>query len=592
MTKILEMTNTPVKAVFFASGGLAVIVLLTSLIVGNSIFVGPVASIAFILVGFLAASSRPDLAPVGAAVALMGQAIGFTASFQGHGWQIDSHMLFFALLAGLVALRSIPALLVATAITAVHHLSLTLVLPSLVYPTSEFVENLGRTVFHAVIVLMETAVLVLTVSYLKSLEARMRDQTKQLEVSLEEAEHASHASEMASAQLATKSDELAASLQEAEAARQEAEEARQDAQVLKEQAEEAKSHAEKLLLESKNAAEERELANREREEAQLEAARQQQSKAEEQNQVVETVNVALERLRAGDLTVRIDAWMPKAYEGVRDSFNAATETLENLVSEVLERSLSIESEVKEVVASASDLAVRTERQAMTLSEATNDLSALSEKAKLVFHAVEDATASAKQANSSACSSEKIVGEASSVMNSVQAESQEISKIVQVIDELAFQTNLLALNAGVEAARAGEAGLGFSVVASEVRALAQRSADSATEIRDVIERSGAEVERGTVKISESVASLATVLESVSAITEKSSVISVSTKEQGNAVQELNAKIKELDDTTQKNAAMFEETSAACSTLLEATSALRKLTGRFQTGSSGKPQVVAA
>ncbi|MEM6889674.1 MAG: hypothetical protein AAF636_16250 [Pseudomonadota bacterium] len=121
---------------------------------------------------------------IGAATALLGQAISLTAAFQGHPWQIDSHMLFFALLACLIFLRSVPALLTGTALTAVHHLSLAMFLPAMVYPDGGTLQNLGRTILHAIILLLETAVLVVTVLVLKKMEGEMRDRNSELESAL------------------------------------------------------------------------------------------------------------------------------------------------------------------------------------------------------------------------------------------------------------------------------------------------------------------------------------------------------------------------------------------------------------------------
>ncbi|NNL17973.1 MAG: hypothetical protein HKP37_04435, partial [Boseongicola sp.] len=197
--------------------------------------------------------------------------------------------------------------------------------------------------------------------------------------------------------------------------------------------------------------------------------------------------------------------------------------------------------------------------------------------------VREADESAQTAESNAKSSESVVLATSQAMKAIQSEAEEISQIVKVIDEIAFQTNLLALNAGVEAARAGDTGRGFAVVASEVRSLAQRSSESATNIRGLIERSGQQVDMGSARINETVESLSGVLSAVVEITTKTGKIAEGARDQTIGISELNTRVAQLDTTTQQNAAMFEETSAACTSLEAAASVLQDLTRMFRVSS---------
>ena len=507
-------------------------------------------SVSFLLVGFVVYRQK-QTRDVGAATALIGQAIALTAAFQGHPWQMDTHMLFFALLACLIVLRNIPAILMATVITAVHHLSLTFMFPALVYPGVDIVENLGRTILHAAIIVLETAVLVATVLILKRLDAQMLEKTRVLENTVAESERA----------------------------RQDALSAQETSERLQQEAESAQANAETLLDEARAAEQLRKDAEAERAAAQEELSRKAQETAAEQARVVGIIRQAMQRVQNGDLTARIDNNLPETYRDLGDAFNEALDALDSLVCEVAVKSQDMQSQVQEIATATAGLATRTEQQAEMLHQSSEGLESLTEVIAATQETVREADGSAKTAQSSAKCSEAIVSDTAKAMEAIHAGSVEIFQIVKVIDEIAFQTNLLALNAGVEAARAGDAGRGFAVVASEVRALAQRSSESATSIRGLIERSGEQVEAGTSKIEETVSSLNAVLEAVFEITAKTGRIAEGTHAQTEGVSDLNRKVAQLDTTTQHNAALFEETSAACAELQGAAETLQRLTQKF-------------
>ncbi|MEM6305137.1 MAG: methyl-accepting chemotaxis protein [Pseudomonadota bacterium] len=553
---------SPLGLIFALSGVFFAATVVTTVLVGNALAMAPLIGAVFLALGLLGARLAPGIAPSCAAVALMGQAIALTAALDGRPWQLDAHMVFFALLACLVVLRDIKALLVATALVAVHHLSLALLLPALVYPGGGSLAGyLGRTVFHAVIVLIETAALVYAVIRLNAMERGMADQNAALE----------------------------SSLAEATTAKAQAQKAQQDAVRQKEAAEGSTAEVEKLLGEAKAAAQAQEDATREREAMRAEQARREQAKSAEREAVVDMLSAALAALQRGDLTVRVPQAVPEGYESIRDTFNASLAGLEAMVGEVSHQSNAIEAEIRGIAAAAESLANRTQTQAATLREASGDLTGITERTQQSNAALEEARGSAHRAEENAQSSGHVVAEAADVMQVMQGRSAEIAKIVDLIDDISFQTNLLALNAGVEAARAGEAGRGFSVVASEVRGLAQRSSESAKGIRALIERSGQEVQTGTEKISETVAALGQVRAAVSAITGQTEEISVSARAQSADIEALNQRLSGLDQTTQENAAMFEQTSAACSSLMQGADALRRLTDQFQVGGQATAQV---
>ena len=176
----------------------------------------------------------------------------------------------------------------------------------------------------------------------------------------------------------------------------------------------------------------------------------------------------------------------------------------------------------------------------------------------------------------------VVREAIEAMGRIEKSSQQVGQIIGVIDEIAFQTNLLALNAGVEAARAGDAGRGFAVVASEVRALAQRSTDAAKEIKALISASGQQVEQGVGLVAATGKTLELIVTQVTEINTIIAEIASSAQEQARALREVNTAINHMDQTTQQNAAMVEESTAAARALSHQTGELQRLIGTFQVG----------
>ena len=189
---------------------------------------------------------------------------------------------------------------------------------------------------------------------------------------------------------------------------------------------------------------------------------------------------------------------------------------------------------------------------------------------------------AAAADDGAKKGEVVVRQAVEAMDAIAKSSQQISRIIGVIDEIAFQTNLLALNAGVEAARAGEAGRGFAVVASEVRALAQRSAEAAKEIKGLISASTAQVDHGVKLVAETGASLERIVTQVTEINQAIAGIASGAEEQATALGQVNTAINQMDQVTQQNATMVEQSTAASHSLSQESERLASLIGQFQVG----------
>ena len=311
-----------------------------------------------------------------------------------------------------------------------------------------------------------------------------------------------------------------------------------------------------------------------------------------QAKVVDSLRAALAQLSNGDLTATLGDRFDDRYEGLRSDFNEATERLRSAMSDVVESSVAIRGEVGDISSAAENLSRRTEQQAATLEQTSAALDQMTASVKSTATVASHANSKVEEAKHNAETSGRVVREAVSAMGEIEHSSSKISRITSVIDEIAFQTNLLALNAGVEAARAGEAGRGFAVVASEVRDLAQRSSEAAREIAGLITDSSDQVKRGVSLVAEAGRSLSGIQTAVGEIHGLVSEIASSAMEQSNGIAELNTAVKHLDQVTQQNAAMFEETTAASQSLNRAAGSLADTTERFTINRPGTPDRKAA
>ncbi|MDB5525929.1 MAG: mcpCf [Rhizobium sp.] len=288
----------------------------------------------------------------------------------------------------------------------------------------------------------------------------------------------------------------------------------------------------------------------------------------------------LKRLASGDLAFQIDETFAPDFEALRHDFNSSVKQLGDTLGSISESIWAIDNGTREISSGANDLSKRTEQQAASLEQTAAALDQITANVSNSSKRTNEARTAATDANQSAAKSVEVVSHAEEAMRRIETSSQQISSIIGVIDEIAFQTNLLALNAGVEAARAGEAGKGFAVVAQEVRELAQRSAQAAKEIKGHIQKSSAEVEGGVKLVLETGIALKTIGEQIAGINMHMDSIATSAKEQATGLAEVNTAVNSMDQTTQQNAAMVEQSTAASASLAMEAAKLRELVSHFK------------
>jgi len=296
---------------------------------------------------------------------------------------------------------------------------------------------------------------------------------------------------------------------------------------------------------------------------------------------------ALQKLASGDLDCKIASTFSGTFEPMRSNFNETVDQLSSALGAVSRSASVIEMGAKEIAQASNDLSRRTEQQAAALEETAAALDEITVNVANASKRADEARSATEEASQSARHSAQVVTQAIGAMDKIEHSSKEISNIISVIDEIAFQTNLLALNAGVEAARAGEAGKGFAVVAQEVRELAQRSAKAAKEIGQLIKSSSDEVKTGVKLVADTGVALEGIQNNVASVNEHMIAIAGSAKEQAVGLSEVNSAVNQLDQVTQQNAAMVEESTAASNALLRETEGLRQSLSRFAKTSTDKP-----
>jgi methyl-accepting chemotaxis protein len=307
---------------------------------------------------------------------------------------------------------------------------------------------------------------------------------------------------------------------------------------------------------------------------------QREAQHEAQVKVVNSLGAGLDALARGVLTTRLAETFPGDYEALRDNFNRAVTSLAEAIAAVQGNAHSISNGANEIAQSSDDLSRRTETQAATLEQTAAALEELLASVRSAAQNAEDADTAVGEARDMANRNDDVMRSAMKAMAEIERSSEQIGEIITVIDDIAFQTNLLALNAGVEAARAGSSGKGFAVVASEVRALAQRSSDAARQIKDLISGSTDQVKQGARLVEEAGAALEQVVNRVSAVSDLVSGIAAGASEQSQGLNEINVGVANLDQVTQQNAAMVEQSTAAAHMLRGEAAELTALVARFE------------
>ncbi|RXE14996.1 methyl-accepting chemotaxis protein [Xanthomonas perforans] len=304
------------------------------------------------------------------------------------------------------------------------------------------------------------------------------------------------------------------------------------------------------------------------------------------------LSALLASMAAGDLTARMHGNFHGVFAKMRDDANATTEQLTRIVVRIQGAAGSISAATGEIAAGNQDLSQRTEQQAANLEETAASMEELTSTVK-------QNAESARQANQLAIGAARVASQGGEIaskvvetMSGIESSSRKIADIISVIDGISFQTNILALNAAVEAARAGEQGRGFAVVASEVRTLAQRSTAAAKEIKSLIDDSVQRVAEGSLLVHSAGTTMAEIVTSVQRVTDIMGEISAASQEQSAGIEQVNQTVTQMDETTQQNAALVEEATAAARALEEQALGLTEAVAVFKTDSSDASQASRA
>ncbi|MGV8856882.1 MAG: methyl-accepting chemotaxis protein [Devosia sp.] len=291
------------------------------------------------------------------------------------------------------------------------------------------------------------------------------------------------------------------------------------------------------------------------------------SLADSINNLVQTVDrgmaetgIVLAALAETNLTKRVKGDYKGAFAKLRDDTNAVADKLTDIVEQLRKTSRGVRSATGEILAGANDLSERTTKQAATIEETSATMEQLAQTVLANANKAQDASVQSQAVSRTAEEGGAVMSQATGAMERITNSSAKISNIIGLIDDIAFQTNLLALNASVEAARAGDAGKGFAVVAVEVRRLAQSAASASSDVKVLIEQSATEVSGGSKLVAEAAGKLEAILEGIRANSLVMEAIARDSKEQASSIEEVNVAVRQMDEMTQHNAALVEQTNA--------------------------------
>ncbi len=300
----------------------------------------------------------------------------------------------------------------------------------------------------------------------------------------------------------------------------------------------------------------------------------------------------LGELAKGNLTEKIEADYEGTFDLLKNSSNETARQLMSIVGQVNQSAAEVATASAELSTGSDDLSRRTEAQASSLEETAASMEELAVTVKQNSENAEDANKLAEQSREMANDGGEIAKQAVEAMSVIENSSQQVSDIIGVIDDLAFQTNLLALNAAVEAARAGEAGKGFAVVAEEVRTLAQRSAQASNEIKSLITSSNTQVKNGVELVNKAGASLSEIRGSIAQVAEIVAEIASASSEQAQGIDEVNVAIAEMDDMTQQNSSLVEQSTASARVLEGQATEMQRLMSFFKVGEMTEQMTAAS
>jgi methyl-accepting chemotaxis protein len=294
----------------------------------------------------------------------------------------------------------------------------------------------------------------------------------------------------------------------------------------------------------------------------------------------------------GDVTRSVRGEYHGVFGQLKSSANGMAERLREFAGRLTTTTLSVKTAAGEITDSSQDLAQRTEAQAAAIEETAASMHEVTTTVKQNADNAQAANQLAVAARDTAEKGGSVVADAVAAVSRIEGSAQKISDIVGLIDEIAFQTNLLALNASVEAARAGEAGKGFAVVAQEVRALAQRSANASKDIKALITDSNAQVKTGAALVNQTGGSLTEIVSAIKKVSDIVAEIAAASREQATGLDQINTAVGSMDEMTQRNAALVEESTAAAQTLNNQAVQLAELVGFFKVEGGSAPMAVAS